>query len=305
MPFLKIPDQPPAPPYGLELNTTMQTVATVVLWLGTVLLLGYAVRMALRDRSPFPVLLVLAVAVGSIIEPIYDIAYHLHWLDDGEQWTLFTSFGLPQPVWVMPAYVMVFGLPALLFHRSLAAAPSLRRVFGLAGITACTTAAFEITAINLDLYVYYGEAPWRIAGYPLWIAFMEAAQITGFAVLAAVLSLRATRTVHLLAIFAIFPANFAFDVIGAGFPTIIAQNTSADPDGLLLFLTAFVSVGLAATALWWSSQLLLTVRRTSLPTSAADGTEPSVEAAARASSRPSSFVPPRPGTPGRDHQEIA
>src|SRR5688572_18522300 len=96
------------PPYDLNLNTVMQTLATAVLWGGTLLLLAYAYRLARRERSPFPVLLVLATATGSLIEPLYDIAYHLFWLDNGEQWTLFTAFGLPQPVWVMPAYVLVF-----------------------------------------------------------------------------------------------------------------------------------------------------------------------------------------------------
>lgn len=252
-----VPPQPPVPPYDLPLNTTMQTIATVVLWAGTAVLLAHAVRMARSERSPFPVLLVCAVAVGSVIEPIYDVTYHLHWLDAGEQWTLFTSFGLPQPVWVMPAYVMVFGLPALVLYRSLSEHATMGRIFRLGALTTLTTAIFEITAINLDLYVYYGESPWRVFDYPLFIAFMEGAQITGFAVLCAVMRLKATHLGHQLAVFALFPANFAYDVIGAGFPTLIVQNSSPDPDDVLLFVTAFASVGLAATALWWSGRLLL------------------------------------------------
>lgn len=256
-----LPPQPPTPPYDLPLNTTMQTIATVVLWGGTAVLLGYAVALAKRERSIFPVVLVLAVAVGSLIEPLYDISYHLHWLDAGEQWTLFTSFGLPQPVWVMPAYVMVFGMPALLMYRSFARGVTLTRVYKLAGLTALTTAIFEITAINLGLYVYYGESPWRVFNYPLFIAFMEGAQITGFAVLAALLSVYATKQIHCLALFAIFPGNFALETLGAGFPTVILQNTSANPNSTLLFFSAFASVGLAATALWWTTQSLLAVQR--------------------------------------------
>lgn len=97
-------------------------------------------------------------------------------------------------------------------------------------------------------------------GYPIWIAFMEAAQTTGFAVLAAVLKRRATRPVHCLALFAIFPVNFAFDTLGAGFPTVIVQNSSVSPSQWLLVPSAFVSVALAATALWWTAQLLVQPR---------------------------------------------
>ena len=256
-----IPPQPPTPPYDLPLNTTMQTVATIILWGGTAVLLGYALTLARRERSVLPVVLVVAVAVGSLIEPLYDTSYHLFWLDGGRQWTLFTSFGLPQPVWVMPAYVMVFGMPALLMYRSFARGVTIKRVFAMAALTSLTTAIFETTAINLNLYVYYGESPWRLFEYPLFIGFMEGAQITGFAVLTALLSIYAVKPVHCLALFAIFPGNFALETLGCGFPTVILQNTSPHPNGMLLFLSAFASVGLAATALWWTTQSLLAAQR--------------------------------------------
>jgi hypothetical protein len=251
--------------YSLELNEVMQTVATVILWGGTVLLLGYAVKIARAERSYLPVVLVLAVASGSIIEPIYDITYHLHWLGadgsgNGPQWTLFTSFGLPQPVWVMPAYVLVFALPAILLYRSFAAGVTIRKIFGFAALTATTTAMFEIVAINVDLYTYYGEAPVRVFDYPIWIAFMESAQITGFAVLCAVVKMRATKPQHCLVLFLVFPANFAFETIGAGFPVLIAQNVP-DPSTALMTAMVPVSIGLAATGLWWTSQLLFLCHR--------------------------------------------
>jgi len=251
--------------YALELNEVMQTVATIVLWGGTIALLGYAIRLARVEKSYLPIVVVLSVAAGSIIEPIYDITYHLHWLGaegdgSGPQWTLFTSFGLPQPVWVMPAYVMVFALPAILLYRSFAAGVTIQKIFGFAALTATTTAIFEIIAVNVDLYTYYGEAPVRVFDYPIWIAFMESAQITGFAVLCAVMKLRAAKPYHCLALFLVFPANFAFETLGAGFPTLIAQNVP-NPSTALMTLMVPVSIGLAATGLWWTSQLLFLCHR--------------------------------------------
>jgi hypothetical protein len=244
----------PVPPYDLALNTAMQTVATVVLWGGTIALLAYAYRLARQERSLFPLLLVLAVATGSLIEPLYDIAYHLFWLDNGRQWTLFTAFGLPQPVWVMPAYVMVFALPALLLYRRLMAGDpvSIALKFGLA--LSFTTAMFETIAVNVDLYTYYGKAPVALFGYPLWIGFMEGGQIASFAVLAAVLRQRATRPVHGLGLFVLFPANFAWTTLGAGFLTLMAINTP-HPSTFVMWLTAPISVAFSATSLWWTTQL--------------------------------------------------
>lgn len=246
--------------YALDLSTVMQTVATIGLWGGTIALLLYAIKISREEKSPLAVLIVLAVAVGSIIEPIYDITYHLFWLDNGDQWTLFTAFGLPQPVWVMPAYVVVFALPAVLLYRGFAAGVSLQTIYKWAAVTAFTTALFETIAVNTDLYVYYGDAPMRLLGYPLWISFMECSQITGFAVLCAVIKLRATKPVHCLIVFLVFPANFIFECAGAGFPTLIAMNTP-DPSKALMWAMAPVSIGLAAAGLWWTSQLLFMTQR--------------------------------------------
>jgi len=251
--------------YGLHLNHAMQTVATLLLWGGTLALLGYAVALARRERSPLPVMIVVAVATGSVIEPIYDITYHLYWLGaspqgDGPQWTLFTAFGLPQPVWVMPAYVMVFALPALLLYRAFARGVTIQRIFAWAGLTALTTAVFETIATNVDLYTYYGHAPLRLLHYPLWISVMEAAQITGYAVLCAVIKLRSPRPVHCLALLVVFPANFAFETLGAGFPTLISMNTPHPSTGLM-WAMAPVSMALAAAGLWWTAQVLFFTQR--------------------------------------------
>lgn len=251
---------PSAETYALDLSTVMQTIATVALWGGTIALLLYAIKISREEKSPLAVLIVLAVAAGSIIEPIYDITYHLFWLDHGEQWTLFTAFGLPQPVWVMPAYVVVFALPAVLLYRSFAAGVSLQTIYKWAAVTAFTTALFETIAVNSDLYVYYGDAPMRLLGYPLWISFMECSQITGFAVLCAVIKMRATKPVHCLIVFLVFPANFIFECAGAGFPTLIAMNTP-NPSTALMWSMAPVSIGLAAAGLWWTSQLLFMTQR--------------------------------------------
>jgi hypothetical protein len=267
----------PIPPYTHHLNLVVQTVATIVLWSATAVTLWWAAVLARRRRTILPVALVLSVAVGSILEPIYDFLYHLFWYTganvdaavSGHQWTLFTALGIPQPVWVMPAYVMVFGLPALLTYDRLSRDASMARIAKLAGLLVVTTAAFETTANNLNLYGYYGEAPLRLLKYPLWIAVMESAQITGFAVVCALLARYKTRESHCLALFALFPANFGFAVLGAGFPTLIAMNT-AHPSRLVMWLTSFVSMALAATALWWWSQLLL---RTSQPAGDDDASE--------------------------------
>lgn len=254
----------PVPPYAHHLNLVVQTVATILLWGATAGTLVWAGVLSRRRQTILPLVLVLAVAVSSILEPIYDILYHLLWYTggsvnghlSGHQWTFFTAFGIPQPVWVMPAYVMVFAFPALIMYDRLARAATGAMIAKMAGILFLTTAAFETTANNLSLYGYYGEAPFRLLKYPIWIAVMESAQITGFAVLCAVMARRKTSERQCLALFAMYPANFGFDVIGAGFPCLIAMN-QAHPNTAVMWIAAVISMVFAATCLWWTSQLLL------------------------------------------------
>jgi hypothetical protein len=258
----------PTPPYDHPLNLAMQTVATVVLWAAFAVIVAIAVRRSLRERSWFPVILVLAVAVGSFIEPLYDIAYHLLWYVPG-QWTLFTSFDIPQPVWVMPAYVFVFAAPALYLYPRFERGVGRREVFRWAGLTALTTAMFETAAINLGLYTYYGPHAFRFLGYPLWISVMEAAQITGFAVLAAVCHRRMQNRSSVLGLFVLYPAHFAYALLGAGFPALMAINKPHPSTGLV-WATTVVSIGFAAAALLLVTELLES-RQPDTSTSAAVG----------------------------------
>ncbi|NGY07033.1 hypothetical protein [Solimonas terrae] len=238
----------PIPPYDHPLNLLMQTVMTVCLWSAAIAFVMLAVVRVRRERSWFALLIVAAVAFGSLIEPLYDIAYHLLWFVPG-QWTLFTSFGLPQPIWVMSAYIVVFAGPALLLYPKIERGINLVQLFRLAGITALTTAAFEIIAIQGGTYMYYGPQPLRLFEYPLWIAVLEADQITTFTIVAVQLRARTRGELPLLGLFVLFPANFCFSNLGAGFPGLIAINTNS-PSPLLIALAALLSVVFAAIALW-------------------------------------------------------
>jgi hypothetical protein len=58
----------------------------------------------------------------------------------------------------------------------------------------------------------------------------------------------------------LFPANFAWDTLGAGFLTLMAINTP-DPSTAVMWLTVPISVALSAASLWWTTQLLTRERQ--------------------------------------------
>lgn len=245
----------PTPPFEHSLNMTMQTVMTAGTWALVVFFLIKAIMMCREQNSLLPVLIILAGAAGSIAEPLYDIAFHLIWYIPG-QWSLFTAFGLPQPVWVMSAYIIVFCGPALYITEILHRGMTKQQFYKIFTTVLLTTAIFEAIAINGGTYAYYGPQPLRILNYPIWVAILEATFIMSFSVAAALLRTHATNKKQHLLVFALFPCTFFFANFGSGFPTLIALNSSSHPSMPLIYAAFAVTLLLVALTLESISKLL-------------------------------------------------
>jgi hypothetical protein len=57
-------------------------------------------------------------AFGGLFEPLYDEAVQLYFYAPG-MWDTFTSFDIPQPVWVYSGYVTLYGATALFICRGI------------------------------------------------------------------------------------------------------------------------------------------------------------------------------------------
>lgn len=247
-------------PIDHPLNLTMQTIVTVASWGLTALLLALALRHSLRERTPFYVLLVLAVIVGAIVEPLYDKALMLYFYSPGI-WSHFSAFGIPQPVWTHSGYAILYATPALFITQRIAAGrfrPT--DLYAFAGLEFAMSCAFEMTVINAGVYTYWGPHTWRVFEYPLIIGILETAQVMCFAVAAAFLRRHATHPVQLLALFAIFPAFFIMANLGLGGPLVIALHLDTGSPFAVSAATALCA-GFAAIAVRLASGMsgLLTV----------------------------------------------
>ena len=69
-----------------------------------------------KEKTPFCFIIVLAVAFGELFEPLYDEATMLHFYSPGI-WSLFSSFDIPQPIWVHSGYVTLTLNPLKLVVR--------------------------------------------------------------------------------------------------------------------------------------------------------------------------------------------
>ena len=98
----------------------MQAILTDASWALTAVLLVIAIRMGVRERTPFYALLVLAALVGAFAEPLYDVAMMLYFYSTPGMWTHFTAFDIPQPIWTHSGYVVLYAAPAIYIARQIA-----------------------------------------------------------------------------------------------------------------------------------------------------------------------------------------
>jgi hypothetical protein len=212
----------------------------------TLVLLGVAIYLGRKEGgTPFYVLLVLASMVAAFAEPLYDVGFSLYFYSTHGMQTIFTAFGIPQPVWAYSGYAVLYATPAVYINRKIRqGALSRRELLAAAGVEFLMSCTFEIVGINIGTYTYWGPHVLRIFHYPVVVAALESAQVVCFAVAASQLRMRASRARDQLALFVIFPVTFFMANFGAGAAVIIgihARNTTR----LIVTLTTLVSIACA------------------------------------------------------------
>jgi hypothetical protein len=238
-----------------ELSQTLLTVAVFVVLAG---LLVWAYRMGRARGTVTPVVMVFAIAVGTLNEAAWNTLFHLYWYVPG-QWTLWTSFGIPQPVWMSGMYTAIYGLPALWAWQQADAGRLTRQVVGrLLVASVLVIGVLEMAVIAGGVYSYYGPTPFAVdlgdGKYPLYCAVMEGAFITVFAIVMARLGPALKRWGALLTL-PVFSMLFCAVFFGGGMPILVVINGNDVPDAVL-YGGAIAGVALTLTMVWLTTFLL-------------------------------------------------
>jgi hypothetical protein len=235
-------------PLDHPLNLTVQTVLTLGSGAITLLFFLDAARRSLAQRTPFFVVLVLAGAIGALCEPLYDVGFKLLFYIPG-QWTLFSAFGVPQPVWTITGYVTLFSGPAMLIADRIARGMTRARLLQWFGLLIVTTSAFEMIGINGDAYTYWGPHALRVFQYPLVVGVLEAAMVITLGVAAAAWRVRARSPWLMSGLVPLFLIVFYGINFGLGAPTLVAIALDA-PSPTVVLAAALLSLILAGASVW-------------------------------------------------------
>jgi hypothetical protein len=210
-----------------------------------------------RDRCPVPGLILFGATGSFAIEPIYDRLYGL-WFHPGGQWNLYTAYGISEPVWVPPVYLLYFGVLTLTGWRALEKSNGDIRVAyrQFLIILVVVVLLIEVPLIKvLGVYNYSGTQPFSFLGYPLHAAITNAVE----PVVAAIVIYRLSPLVKGIAQIALAlvpPLTITAIAFGTGFIYLAVRHSNNGPPEYLLWIAASTTFPLALTALWLSARLL-------------------------------------------------
>lgn len=249
-----------------QLDTTWQAIFTFASWAIVALMLAAAVRMGLRQRTPFYVFAILAAGVAAFAEPLYDVTFDLWFYDadaagkGGAMWSTFSAFGIIQPNWTHSGYVILYTSACLYAGKRMYDGRLSRTgLFAVWGVEMLASIVFEVIGTGTDVYTYYGPYVLRIGNYPAVIGVLEATQVVLFTTLAVQLWRRVRTNWGLSALLIAFPITMFGANFGIGSPLIIALHLDGgDFSKGLVYVATFLTMGLCALAVRGASLFLPT-----------------------------------------------
>lgn len=225
------------------------TVANFAILLVVTLLLT---REARRTRSWLPLLCLLGAAIASLQEPIYDMVGSV-WYPNIGQTPLLTVFGVSVSLWLLPAYAWYIGGQGYWMFRNFEHGMTRSGLWRCYALFWLANFALEIPGLQLGIYAYYGEQPFRLLGFPLWMAMTNA-------LMPIVLGLACHRLRHILQdlrvllVVPLVPMCIGFAQIAVGWPVWLALNAGQGP--LLTHAAATVAMGLSLMVVYLAAELV-------------------------------------------------
>lgn len=230
-----------------DVDLMWQNVFTWASWAIVALMIVAAIRMGIKQRTPFYVIACLAAGVAAYAEPLYDVAFDLWFYDaqngqPGAGYMHFSAFGVVQPNWTHSGYIILYATACLYAGRRLYEGRLGRRgLFAVWGAEVVASCVFEVIGTGTDVYTYYGPFVLRIWNYPLVIGVLEGTQVVLFTVVAVLVWRKVSTAWGLLSLFVVFPMTFFAANFGIGSPVIIAMH---------------LDKGLATSGVIWGATLL-------------------------------------------------
>lgn len=222
-----------------------QVFAVVITSIVTVAAVAATVRYAWNRRIVWPLAVLVSGGIASVMEPMFDHLYGL-WFFVENQWTAFTTYGITVPIWLPIVWIAYYGAWTVwLINRwQRGATPAQVTTLYLASV-AIAFGAEQFYIQALDLYEYQVHQPLGVAGYPIWVTFVNGVPpFLASIIYVRLIPLLKTRW-ESLALLAVVPFAMGAASFGSGFLYLAYRHGSGEPNDVILavlgVLTAFIS----------------------------------------------------------------
>jgi len=156
------------PPTSMATPAAAHRIVLVIVGVVAATMLVAAAYHWRRTGSPAFLLVLAGGYVCSFNEALVDVLGHCYFPADGL--IAYTTFGRAVPIWVVLAYVVFFGGLTYLQVLWLRSGASHRAMWAAVGIFWVLNLLLEMPILASGLYVYYGDQPLEIGGFPIiWL----------------------------------------------------------------------------------------------------------------------------------------
>lgn len=144
-----------------------QLVFTIIFGIPALAACIYALYLTIKEKDLAPVLIIIGSAIACYEEPIVDVLAKCWWPEIG-QWVVIEAFDRPIPWLCLFSYVAYYGGMLILLIRAFERGVTRQQFFKIYIFAIIANVALEPIPLNLGLWMYYGDQPFSIFGYPLY-----------------------------------------------------------------------------------------------------------------------------------------
>jgi hypothetical protein len=168
-----------SPPIDMVMPALPQNIAIAVL--SVVIICMVIHGLVLKSRTGDGRLLIL-LACGAAASLLEGFACHLIncWHSAVGEVEVYEAYGIHVPLWLAQLYVIFFGGMSYYFIKSFIKSPSPLLFWGFFVIVGLLEGTGEMVGIALGMFVYFGEQPLPIFGFPMYLGFLNPSQALVF-----------------------------------------------------------------------------------------------------------------------------
>lgn len=241
-----IHNQIPLPPIDMIMPATANNVIAVINYTVLAIVAFLMLRDGRRTQSLLPLFCLIGGLASFLMEPIYDMVGSV-WYPQHGQTPLFRAFNYSIPLWMQPAYAWYIAGQGYWMYKKFQQGVSGQQLWRYYFLFWISNLVLEVPGLTLGIYYYYGAQPFKVFGFPLWMAMTNS--LMPILLGASFLSLRDVLTGRRIWIVApIVPMIIGCCQISAGWPTWLALNSG---QGLLVtHAAALVSLSFSMTIVY-------------------------------------------------------